>query len=59
MISIYTNGRGHLLFDTPPVFDFREGRKEKKKNPHLRVPGRKLKTRLKPLRSNCGFLKQF
>lgn len=59
MVSIYTNGRGRSRLDTPPVFDFREGRKERKKNPHLRVPGRKLNTKLEPLSSNCGVLKQF
>lgn len=57
MILIYINGRGYLFFDIFLVFDFREGRKEKKKNFYLRVFGRKFKIRLKFLRFNCGFLK--
>lgn len=41
MISIYTNGQGRLLFDIPPVFDFREGRKERKKEPSFEGPWQK------------------
>lgn len=38
MVSIYTNGRGRSRLDTPPVFDFREGRKEEEEEPSFEGP---------------------